>query len=241
MLDEHARHRGAEVRFRGWSEPGMFWGDDALLYESARSGRLRLYRGARGWRFAGDGEMQQEHASANAPGDEAPSRLRRPPGWIDFTARRQGCSPGSSGASASWRSWRSGSWVLAMPRGSWLPVAPGCVRPMPIPILLTRADIEREFRCRVAWFRSTETAELDVALVDTLDDRTVPDEGPGERAADRHRARVAPARRPSRRRTSSCLETSRKHIAHAKDPRWRRSKRRGAGYRWEAGGDGERA
>src|SRR5262249_30134060 len=33
-LDERSRPTGAEVRFRGWSERGMFWGDDALLYES---------------------------------------------------------------------------------------------------------------------------------------------------------------------------------------------------------------
>jgi len=130
MLDEHARPRGAEVRFRGWSERGMFWGDDALLYENARRGRLRLHRGARGWRFAEDGEVQQEHTSAHAPGDEAPSRLRRPPGWIDFTARRERLLVrfGSSGAIASWRSWMSGSWGLAMPLGSWSPVAPEWAR-----------------------------------------------------------------------------------------------------------------
>jgi len=32
-LDEHARPRGAEVRFRGWSARGLFWADDALLYQ----------------------------------------------------------------------------------------------------------------------------------------------------------------------------------------------------------------
>jgi cold shock CspA family protein/HEAT repeat protein len=79
-LDEHARPRNAEVRFRGWSERGMFWGDDALLYESARSGRLQLHRGARGWRFADDGDTKQEHANAQAPGSV---------GQIDFTTERQ--------------------------------------------------------------------------------------------------------------------------------------------------------
>jgi hypothetical protein len=38
-LDEQARPRGAQVRCRGWSARGLFWGDDALLYESAPGGR----------------------------------------------------------------------------------------------------------------------------------------------------------------------------------------------------------
>lgn len=50
-LDEQARPRSAEVRFRGWSARSMFWGDDALLYERARGGRLRLRYGVRSWFF----------------------------------------------------------------------------------------------------------------------------------------------------------------------------------------------
>jgi len=88
VLDEQARPRAVEVRFRGWSEQGMFWGDNALLYESARHGRLRLHRGARGWRFADDGDGKNEHATAQAQGGEASSRSHRPPGWINFTALR---------------------------------------------------------------------------------------------------------------------------------------------------------
>jgi 3',5'-cyclic AMP phosphodiesterase CpdA len=64
-LDEQARPRGAQVRFRGWSTRGLFWGDDALLYESARGGHLRLDRGARGWRFDETGEMKHAHASSS--------------------------------------------------------------------------------------------------------------------------------------------------------------------------------
>ncbi|HWO23032.1 MAG TPA: metallophosphoesterase, partial [Kofleriaceae bacterium] len=50
-LDEHARPQRGEVRFRGWSGRSFFWGEDALLYENAPGGRLRLEYGARGWRF----------------------------------------------------------------------------------------------------------------------------------------------------------------------------------------------
>jgi 3',5'-cyclic AMP phosphodiesterase CpdA len=74
-LDEHARPLGAEVRFRGWSERGMCWGDESLLYESARNGRFRLHRGARGWRFAEHGDVQQEHANAHAPGGSTISQF----------------------------------------------------------------------------------------------------------------------------------------------------------------------
>lgn len=61
-LDDSARPRSAKVRFRGWSERGMFWGDDALLYESAQSGLLRLQRNARGWHFANDGDDPHDAA-----------------------------------------------------------------------------------------------------------------------------------------------------------------------------------
>ena len=50
-LDEHARPERGEVRFRGWSTRGLFWGDDALLYQNAPGGRLRLGYGGRGWFF----------------------------------------------------------------------------------------------------------------------------------------------------------------------------------------------
>jgi predicted phosphodiesterase len=61
-LDEAARPRAAHVWFRGWSERGMFWGDDALLYQRAAGGRLHLRRDADGWAF-------------HAPGVPAPSRV----------------------------------------------------------------------------------------------------------------------------------------------------------------------
>ena len=67
-LDEHARPAGAEIRFRGWSERGMFWGDDALLYESARNGRLRLRRDSRGWRFADDSNVDGSPISQHSDG-----------------------------------------------------------------------------------------------------------------------------------------------------------------------------
>jgi hypothetical protein len=56
------RLQGVELRFRGWSERGLFWGDDALLYRSARNGRLGLRRQADGWTVG-------EPASGDAPGD----------------------------------------------------------------------------------------------------------------------------------------------------------------------------
>jgi tetratricopeptide (TPR) repeat protein len=62
-LDEEGRPLGAEVRFRGWSARDLFWGDDALLYQRARGGRLRLRHGVRGWAFD----------------DGAPSSAPRPP------------------------------------------------------------------------------------------------------------------------------------------------------------------
>jgi AAA ATPase domain/Calcineurin-like phosphoesterase len=68
-LDELARPRRTQVRFRGWSARGQFWGDDALLYESARSGRLLLNRGARGWRFDEDGGVTH----ARVPNGDAPA------------------------------------------------------------------------------------------------------------------------------------------------------------------------
>lgn len=67
VLDQHSRPRGAEVRFRGWSSRGLFWGDDALLYQSARRGHLRLGRGKRGWRFEEGREEQRETTLASNP------------------------------------------------------------------------------------------------------------------------------------------------------------------------------
>lgn len=64
-LDEHSRPRSAEIRFRGWSSRGLFWGDDALLYQSARRGHLRLGRGERGWRFEEGREEQRETTLAS--------------------------------------------------------------------------------------------------------------------------------------------------------------------------------
>jgi tetratricopeptide (TPR) repeat protein/predicted MPP superfamily phosphohydrolase len=50
-LDDDGRPQHVTVRFRGWAQraAGLFWGDDALLYHSARGGRLTLRRDARGW------------------------------------------------------------------------------------------------------------------------------------------------------------------------------------------------
>jgi hypothetical protein len=98
-LDEQARPRGAQIRFRGWSPRGLFWGDDALLYRSARSRHLGLHRGVRGWRFD-DGDVKHGHASASLPGGETSVRSDRgpfvtlpatpkPEGLIDFTAEQQ--------------------------------------------------------------------------------------------------------------------------------------------------------
>ncbi len=99
-LDEHARPQGAEIRFRGWSERSLFWGDDALLYQRAREGRLLLGRGVRGWRFDEDDEEQRKRAPASdsAPTNEpsSASKTQQPPqpsqtrtGLIDFTIERQ--------------------------------------------------------------------------------------------------------------------------------------------------------
>jgi WD40 repeat protein len=90
-LDEQARPRGAQVRFRGWSARALFWGDDALLYERARGGWLRLDRGARGWRFDEGGDVTHAHA----PSSQTPAVSRPSPassaraGLIDFTLERQ--------------------------------------------------------------------------------------------------------------------------------------------------------
>ncbi|HEX6244698.1 MAG TPA: ATP-binding protein, partial [Polyangiales bacterium] len=50
-LDEQARPQRGEVRFRGWSGRNFFWGDDALLYQNAPRGQLRLRYDAGGWHF----------------------------------------------------------------------------------------------------------------------------------------------------------------------------------------------
>jgi tetratricopeptide (TPR) repeat protein/predicted MPP superfamily phosphohydrolase len=49
-LTAEGRPERAVIRFRGWAERnGLFWGDDGLLYRSARGGRLALRRHDRGW------------------------------------------------------------------------------------------------------------------------------------------------------------------------------------------------
>jgi hypothetical protein len=49
-LGDDSRPERAVIRFRGWAERnGLFWGDDGLLYRSARQGRLVLRRHGRGW------------------------------------------------------------------------------------------------------------------------------------------------------------------------------------------------
>ena len=49
-LGDDSRPERAVIRFRGWAERnGLFWGDDGLLYRSARHGRLVLRRQGRGW------------------------------------------------------------------------------------------------------------------------------------------------------------------------------------------------
>ncbi|HWO18301.1 MAG TPA: PQQ-binding-like beta-propeller repeat protein [Kofleriaceae bacterium] len=92
-LDEHARPQGAKVRFRGWSDRGLFWGDDALLYRSARKGRLRLGCGPRGWRFEEDGEEPRAPDAGRPPASmpgSAPARSQTPRAEaIDFTIERQ--------------------------------------------------------------------------------------------------------------------------------------------------------
>jgi tetratricopeptide (TPR) repeat protein len=60
-LDENARPRRAEVRFRGWSQRNFFWGDDALLYENAPGGRLRLRNGTAGWYFDEGSLLLERH------------------------------------------------------------------------------------------------------------------------------------------------------------------------------------
>lgn len=52
VFDTKSRPLRAEIRFRGWSTRNYFWGDDALLYQSAPGGRLRLSYGPHGWMFA---------------------------------------------------------------------------------------------------------------------------------------------------------------------------------------------
>jgi tetratricopeptide (TPR) repeat protein/predicted phosphodiesterase len=49
-LADNGRPERVSVRFRGWAgRQGMFWGDDALLYQSAASGRLRIHSSPAGW------------------------------------------------------------------------------------------------------------------------------------------------------------------------------------------------
>jgi hypothetical protein len=49
-LTGDGRPERAAIRFRGWAgRNGLFWGDDGLLYRSAKGGRLALRRHARGW------------------------------------------------------------------------------------------------------------------------------------------------------------------------------------------------
>ena len=49
-LTDAGRPERAVIRFRGWADRnGFFWGDDGLLYRSARGGRLALLRRAGGW------------------------------------------------------------------------------------------------------------------------------------------------------------------------------------------------
>ena len=55
-LNDEGRPERAVVRFRGWAERnGLFWGDDGLLYRSARNGRLALRREPNGWRVDNGG------------------------------------------------------------------------------------------------------------------------------------------------------------------------------------------
>ena len=54
-LNDEGRPDGVSIRFRGWAERnGLFWGDDSLLYKSARGGRLELERVAQGWQVRGE-------------------------------------------------------------------------------------------------------------------------------------------------------------------------------------------
>jgi hypothetical protein len=49
-LGDDGQPKRVMIRFRGWAERnGLFWGDDGLLYRSARQGRLVLRRQGRGW------------------------------------------------------------------------------------------------------------------------------------------------------------------------------------------------
>ncbi len=84
-LDERARPRIAEVRFRGWSAHSLFWGDDALLYQNAPGGRLRLHRGKRGWSFDEDGDVRPDRAPGGEPPPSPPGRTKVP----DFTIELQ--------------------------------------------------------------------------------------------------------------------------------------------------------
>jgi hypothetical protein len=61
-LDEDARPRRAQVRFRGWSTSSQFWGDHALLYRNAAGGRLALFHGASGWRFGQEAPGPEQRA-----------------------------------------------------------------------------------------------------------------------------------------------------------------------------------
>ncbi|MBK7538844.1 MAG: metallophosphoesterase [Myxococcales bacterium] len=55
LSDDTGRPGRVSVRFRGWADRnGLFWGDDWLLYKSARGGRLELERLAHGWQVRGE-------------------------------------------------------------------------------------------------------------------------------------------------------------------------------------------
>lgn len=70
-LTDTARPERAAIRFRGWADRnGFFWGDDGLLYRSARGGRLALRWRAGGW--AVDEAAPSEAPRPEAPRSEAP-------------------------------------------------------------------------------------------------------------------------------------------------------------------------
>lgn len=65
-LTDDSRPVHLTVRFRGWSERNLFWGDDSLLYQNAPGGRLELDRGAQGWHVprGPSGTSPRDHSRA---------------------------------------------------------------------------------------------------------------------------------------------------------------------------------